>query len=593
MEITKESVLNRVEFHILNQAYNKFMRRHPNKTDLALMKDAADSVCLQDLQKRGLIAPDGVITEAGKTALEPYRVNNAVILAAGAATRFVPLSLEQPKGLYEVKGETLIERQIKQLLEAGINDITIVLGYKKEMFFYLRDKYHVRFIFNTEYAAKNNIESIYLSRDILHNTYICFCDDYFTENPFNRYEYASFNAGYHTHQRTNEMYVVTDDDSRIVKMEKGLAEGKILMGHTYWTSEFSSEFIRIAEADRSVGIYNNMFWEWLVKDHLEEFPPFYLKEYAPDELHEFDYFEQLRAFDKEYVDNANSRIIEHIRTVFQCRESDIIDFRTVNEGMTNTSFVFQIDGTDYIYRHPGDGTEKIIDRTNEQTSLIKAKELGIDPTYIFMDPKEGWKISKFVHHFREPDYSDFEDSRKILAVLRKLHSSDVIVDYGMRPWEDAEAMEKLLKEKDPTCFDRFEGLKEDISALYRQTSDDGIKKCFCHGDTYKPNWMIQEDGTVILIDWEYAGYSDPGIDVGYYIVDAMYDFTDAERFVREYLQEQTTPQNIFHFMAYTAIIAYYWFVWAMYRESCGAVMGESLYNWYSMAVKYSRYLLKK
>ena len=82
----------------------------------------------------------------------------------------------------------------------------------------------------------------------------------------------------------------------------------------------------------------------------------------------------------------------------------------------------------------------------------------------------------------------------------------------------------------------------------------------CHGDTYRPNWMILPDDSVILIDWEYAGFSDPGIDVGYYIVDAMYDFDEAKRFIREYLGEGWSERKEFHFMAYTALIAYYWFV---------------------------------
>ena len=103
--------------------------------------------------------------------------------------------------------------------------------------------------------------------------------------------------------------------------------------------------------------------------------------------------------------------------------------------------------------------------------------------------------------------------------------------------------------------------------------------------------MFKPDGEVILIDWEYSGYSDPGIDVGYYIVDAMYEFDEAERFIKEYLQENYNETTKFHFMAYTAIIAYYWFVWAMYRESCGAVMGEALDNWRIMAEKYVDYLL--
>ena len=91
---------------------------------------------------------NGEATVEGISQLEPYKVDNAVILAAGAATRFVPLSLEKPKGLYKVRDECIIERQIKQLKSAGINDITLVLGYKKEMFCYLKDKYDIKFILN-------------------------------------------------------------------------------------------------------------------------------------------------------------------------------------------------------------------------------------------------------------------------------------------------------------------------------------------------------------------------------------------------------------------------------------------------------------
>ena len=50
---------------------------------------------------------------------------NAIIIAAGTSSRFVPLSYEKPKGLVDVKSEVLIERQIRQLHEAGVNDVTI------------------------------------------------------------------------------------------------------------------------------------------------------------------------------------------------------------------------------------------------------------------------------------------------------------------------------------------------------------------------------------------------------------------------------------------------------------------------------------
>ena len=62
---------------------------------------------------------------------------NAIILAAGKSSRFAPFTYEKPKGLFRVKGEILVERQIEQLLQAGISDIYVVVGYMKEKFFYL------------------------------------------------------------------------------------------------------------------------------------------------------------------------------------------------------------------------------------------------------------------------------------------------------------------------------------------------------------------------------------------------------------------------------------------------------------------------
>ena len=72
------------------------------------------------LQKKGLLNSSAAPTSAGIAALEPYRVDNAIILAAGMATRFAPLSFEKPKALFEVQGEILIERLIRQLKEEGV-----------------------------------------------------------------------------------------------------------------------------------------------------------------------------------------------------------------------------------------------------------------------------------------------------------------------------------------------------------------------------------------------------------------------------------------------------------------------------------------
>ena len=152
------------EFYILNSLYNGSIGRADCSYALDCVRALSDTRAYNRLVHAGYIDKEsGCLTELGIKALEPYKVNNAVILAAGSSTRFIPLSLEQPKGLFEVRGEKLIERQIEQLQNAGIKNITIVLGYKKEMFFYLEDKYGVKLIINDSFNIKNNIESLYLS----------------------------------------------------------------------------------------------------------------------------------------------------------------------------------------------------------------------------------------------------------------------------------------------------------------------------------------------------------------------------------------------------------------------------------------------
>lgn len=113
-------------------------------------------------------------------------MRNAIILAAGKSQRFAPFTYEKPKGLFKVRGEILINRQIEQLIEAGVNNIYVVVGYMKEKFFYLEKKYpQVRILINNTFGQyKGNLYSLYVARNYMSNTYICCADHYFVNNPF-------------------------------------------------------------------------------------------------------------------------------------------------------------------------------------------------------------------------------------------------------------------------------------------------------------------------------------------------------------------------------------------------------------------------
>ena len=115
---------------------------------------------IKELHQNEYITNKFELTEKSKQLFTINKPRNAIILAAGFGMRMVPINTEVPKGLLQVKGKVLIEHIIEQLKMVGINDITIVVGYLKESYEYLMDKYGVKLKVNMEYATKNNLHSL-------------------------------------------------------------------------------------------------------------------------------------------------------------------------------------------------------------------------------------------------------------------------------------------------------------------------------------------------------------------------------------------------------------------------------------------------
>ena len=72
---------------------------------------------------------DGMITDEGLAALEPYRVKRAVLIAAGFGSRMVPITLNTPKPLVRVNGKRIIDSLLDAIYAAGIEEVYIVRGY--------------------------------------------------------------------------------------------------------------------------------------------------------------------------------------------------------------------------------------------------------------------------------------------------------------------------------------------------------------------------------------------------------------------------------------------------------------------------------
>ena len=105
----------------------------------------------------------------------------AIVMAAGKGERMYPLTLNTPKPLVQVFGVPMIETVLAGLEQRGVGHIYVVVGYLKEQFVYLLDKYpNLTLLENSEYEFKNNISSIYAAREIMGraNCFVCEADLY-------------------------------------------------------------------------------------------------------------------------------------------------------------------------------------------------------------------------------------------------------------------------------------------------------------------------------------------------------------------------------------------------------------------------------
>ena len=275
-------------------------------------------------------------------------MKNAIIMAAGTSSRFVPLSEEKPKGLLEVRGEILIERQIRQLKEAGVKDIFVVVGYKAFLFEYLTDKYGVQLVYNEDFYRYNNISSLIRVVDKLDETFICCSDHYFARNVFEDVSCDSYYAVRYSPGPTNEWCVFTDETGRIREVLIGGENAWYLAGHAFLTSSFSQRFRALLENEYEFEEVRYGYWENVLIRHLEELPIF-TRKYKEEDLWEFDSIDELRAFDSSYFDDTRSRLLKEICAELHCQEHELSNFERVKHSEDYLLFKFQIQSRLYIY----------------------------------------------------------------------------------------------------------------------------------------------------------------------------------------------------------------------------------------------------
>lgn len=540
---------------------------------------------LKALHEAGYIDDGCRPTEKAAAELRARQPRQAVILAAGAGMRMIPLNMEVSKGLLEVNGEVLIERLIRQLQEVGIREIYVVVGFMKEKYEYLMDAYGVELIVNPEYALKNNLHSLYLAREHLTNAYVIPCDSWCSHNPFSREELYSWYMV--TDRFDHDSSVRVSHKGELMAVPKG-AGGNSMIGICYLTQPDSDTVCTRLEAMDAEPRYDDVFWEETLRDKGRMIVPARLMDAR--EIVSIKTFEQLRELDSQ-SDHLKSEAIRTICDALHADMGEITQVTVLKKGMTNRSFLFSCKGKRYIMRIPGEGTAQLVDRRHEAAVYQAIREKNICDDIAYISPDNGYKITEYLADARVCNPEKAEDVRRCMQRLREFHELRLTVAHTFDIFGQIEFYESLWNGA-PSIYKDYRQTKENVFSLRGYIDAHVQERVLTHIDAVPDNFLFvkRDDGSeeIRLIDWEYAGMQDPHVDIAMFCIYALYDRRQVDETIAAYFPGGCSEAVRLKIYCYIAACGLLWSNWCEYKWTLGVEFGEYSLRQYRYAKEYYR-----
>ena len=536
---------------------------------------------LKELKQNDYIDENMNLTNKSIALFNNSRPQNAIILAAGYGMRMVPINTIQPKGLLEVQGETLIERIINQLHAVGVTEILIVVGFMKEKYEFLIDKYNVKLIVNNQYFQKNNLFSLNCAKSYITNSYIIPCDIWCNNNPFNEYELYPW-------------YMVSDiiDDNSEVRVNRAMelvkvsdnSAGNTMIGISYISNDIADTLKDNISTLCKNNKHNNSFWETALYDNGKMLTQ--AKVVYSEDVVEINSYEQLRDLDNS-SNSLSTLAIETISNTLNISPDEISQIEVLKKGMTNRSFTFVAKNKKYIMRIPGEGTEKLINRKNEATVYDTIKNLNLCDNTVYINSNNGYKITEFVENARVCNPQDNEDLKKCMEKLRTFHQLNLTVEHEFNVFAQIDYYESLWDGK-KSIYSDYSKTKEQVLSLKDYVSSIQKEYVLCHIDAVPDNFLITNNN-IQLIDWEYAGMQDPHVDIAMFVVYSLYNSKEqVDNLIDIYFEGKCTMENRIKIYCYISMCGLLWSNWCEYKSHLGIDFGEYSLAQYRYAKEYYR-----
>ena len=238
-------------------------------------------------------------------------------------------------------------------------------------------------------------------------------------------------------------------------------------------------------------------------------------------------------------------------------------------GMTNRSYkITREDGQEYLVRIPGEGTEKMINRIDERKSTELACKLNIDAPLIYFDD-DGCKIMRYIYN---PQLMNEEVMRKenyllqAAEIFRRLHTCGIDTGVQFEVFDMANLYESIINEERVILYEDYNNVKNTVINIKDEIDKKWeVQKVPCHNDSLVDNWVLDGNGRLYLVDWEYSGMNEAMWDLSCLSIEASYTIKNDEELLNAYYRRKSTIDEKRRFVAAKLYVDFLWTLWGLTR----------------------------
>lgn len=482
-------------------------------------------------------------------------------------------------------GICLMDRTLSILRECGYNRILIVAGYRIDLF----KRYEadgIQIIENRDYEFTASMGSLALCRDMVDSDFLLVEGDTFFEkmvverlsaveagNCLSMTEESG--SGDECFMETKNGFVtkLTKDRHRVIRFEGEMIGVSRISYDTY------SRMLYLW--DRSQNPYLN--YEYLLMDVTEALdrPFIRFKNVIWGDVDCKEDFKRLknaiyRSLQRKENPFDRDNLIHHLEAVFPGKDVSSAEIVQIG-GMSNKNFKVTLDGDSYVLRVPGNGSDGMVERMNEEFNAIEACKLGVNPPIRYFNPQTGIKLADFVENaetLTAATIQRHDNMRKIAAIYGKVHNSHIRLKNEFNLFQEIDKYDRLIEKAGAVMYEGWESMRPKVMALESHLNSMGVDLKPCHNDALYENFIKAEDGTLYLIDWEYSGMNDPMADFAALFIEAGFELENEDYILEKYFEGKIPEYAREKILCYQILWDYLWAQWTVIKEAKGDDFGS-------------------